>query len=86
MIMENKNVHNFWISQIRNFNNSNFKNDDFKGSNNVNIVNSPSNDNFNVSSEIHVQNINRNQVSHELDLNSLTDLKKKFTNTRILGY
>ena len=86
MIMENKNVHNFWISQIRNFSNSNFKNDDFKGSNNVNIVNSPSNDNFNVSSEIHVQNINRNQVSHELDLNSLTDLKKKFTNTRILGY
>ena len=86
MIMENKNVHNFWISQIRNFNNSNFKNDDFKGSNNVNIVNSPPNDNFNVSSEIHVQNINRNQVSHELDLNSLTDLKKKFTNTRILGY
>ena len=86
MIMENKNVHNFWISQIRNFNNSNFKNDDFKGLNNVNIVNSPSNDNFNVSSEIHVQNINRNQISHELDLNSLTDLKKKFTNTRILGY
>ena len=86
MIMENKNVHNFWISQIRNFNNSNFKNDDFKGLNNVNIVSSPSNDNFNVSSEIHVQNINRNQISHELDLNSLTDLKKKFTNTRILGY
>ena len=66
-------------------NNKIFDNGDFNNLDNVNIVNSPSDD-FNVSSEIHVQKFGINQIGHELDLSSLINLTKKFINNPIIGY
>ena len=65
--MQNQNVHNSRISQVSSFNNKIFDNGDVNNLDNVNIVNSPSDD-FNVSSEIHVQKFGINQIGHELDL------------------
>ena len=56
------------------------------GLNNVNIVSSSCNNDFNVSLENHVQNIGISQRSHELDSNSLIDLRKTFTNNPTVRY
>ena len=54
--------------------------------NNVNIVRSPCNKDFNVSLEKHVQNIGISQRSHELDPNSFIDLRKTSTNNPTVRY
>ena len=46
--------------------------------NNANTINSPCNHDFNVSLGIHVQNVGINQISYNLDLKSLIDLRKFF--------
>ena len=83
-IMQNKNAYNSRISQISNF--TAILITRILSLNNANTINSPCNHDFNVSLGIHVQNVGINQISYNLDLKSLIDLRKFFTNNSKMGY